>query len=89
MAGNKHTKGRLSVCPPESASTVISSAIGTCWAKSACSSVIFPCATNSLRILSGAGCKNLAATSRREILAMTLFLISMSPAAFNLNPAAR
>ena len=67
----------------------MSSAIGTFEAKSACSWVIFPPATNSSRILTGAGCKNLTATSRREILAMTLFLISISPAAFNPSPLAR
>ena len=67
----------------------MSSAIGTFAARVACDSVINPCSRSCLRILSGAGCMNLLATSRREILAMTLFLISISEAEFTLSPAAR
>ncbi len=42
--------GRLSVWPPESASTVMSSATGTCGASRASSSVILPCARSAASI---------------------------------------
>jgi subtilase family serine protease len=77
IEGNKQIKGRLSVCPPESASTVISSAIGILAARLACNSLINPCSTNCFRIFVGAGWRNLVATSRREILAIILLLISI------------
>ena len=51
IVGSRTIAGWLSVCPPESASAVTSSAIGIRAAHSACSGVISPAATSSRRIL--------------------------------------
>ena len=75
MVGNKVKNGRLSVWPPESASAVISSAIGTSFDSSACSGVILPC-TNNLSInFCGAGSIKRRPTSVRDTLAITLLPI--------------
>ena len=55
IVGRRVIAGRLSVCPPLSASAVRSSHIGTAAANSACSAVICPAATSSFTSRAGAG----------------------------------
>ncbi|CAM5726786.1 hypothetical protein SGLAM104S_05460 [Streptomyces glaucescens] len=68
--------GRRSVWPPESASTVMSSASGTRAASRACSSSIAPSASRARTIGSGAGRMNSSAISVRDTLAITRFSAS-------------
>ena len=72
MVGNNAKAGRLSVCPPESASAVKSSAIGTAAAKPACSADIRFLSTSRFKNFSGGGERNFRATSTRETFAITL-----------------
>ena len=81
MVGNKVMAGRLSVCPPESASTVRSCAIGICFASSASSLVIAPCANNSFNNFSGGGLNHLLASSTRDALAMIRLGTTILPCA--------
>ncbi len=81
--------GWLSVCPPESASAVMSSAIGIRVAHSACSGVISPFWTSSRRNRSGGGAMNLEATSTRETLAMIRLGATIRPDPSRRRPATR
>ena len=87
MVGNSATSNWLSVWPPLSASTVMSSATGTRAANAASVGVIRFLATNAARISAGAGDMNRVATSRREILANTRRLRAMRPSASRCKPA--
>ena len=89
IVGSRTIAGWLSVWPPESASAVMSSAIGIRAAHSACSGVISPAATSSRRNCAGGGAMNLDATSTRETLAMIRFGATTRPEPSRRMPATR
>jgi len=71
--------GRLSVCPPESASNARSSHIGTVGASAACSAVISPCASSFDTYSAGAGRSAMPASSVRDTLKITLLRQTVLP----------
>ena len=71
--GNSTGNGRRSVWPPESASAVMSSAMGTIFAHSACSAVSQPASTHWATNLAGGGRMKGSATSARLTFANTEF----------------
>ena len=79
----------MSVWPPESASTVTSSASGTLAASRACCSVIQPASTRSRSISAGAGDRKCAATSGRDTFAITRFWATTVPSGAATSPATR
>ena len=87
--GRSVIAGRLSVCPPLSASTVTSSATGKRAASATCCGVTCPAASSSLTIRSGGGLRNFVATSVRDTFAMTRLSGTTSPPTPPLNPAIR
>jgi hypothetical protein len=78
----------LSVCPPESASTVMSSATGTRAASSASARVSSPRSTSGPSSSGGAGCMNRRATSGRDSLAKMWRRRTIRPAASIVSPLA-
>ncbi len=87
--GKSVRAGRLSVCPPESASAVRSWAMGM-WAASIASSEVIICrSTNCSSSFSGGGAKNCRATSMRDTFAITRFGVTMSPWLFRWMPLTR
>ena len=88
IIGKRTGSGRLSVCPPESASTVTSSATGTERANSASSGVSLPSSTNAASMFSGAGERKGRATSTREIFAKMWVRLRIDPSAARFSPLA-
>ena len=74
------------MCPPESASAVMSSATGISRANLYSSSVISLAFRSSFKIFSGAGEKNFFATSILEAFAIILFFLTISPLSFLFKP---
>ena len=88
MVGNSATSDWLSVCPPLSASTVMSSATGNFAASVASDCVSEPCSTSARSIASGGGDMKRCATSAREIFANTWCLRTTRPDASTVTPEA-